>query len=356
VALARGANRAEVNAVTWSFGGPGDDRPYLKELCEALGIVPLRISSKDASGGVVRTMVVDAAPSIWPTRAPLLMAQKWARELGADAILTGQGGDHVFKGDPRVFAQAALSGDWATAIRNFSRFYGDTQVRSAVRTAKLFATFFARRFPPIVRFRRRRFADHRWSWAGPRLRRFIAETYVRELDKGEWRKTTSEGRFQRLVVRDFLHIAESRGQLEAATGLMRIDPLLDDRLVSAVAGFPQKALLANGRSKGLLRQAMNLSLPERLRLRPDKARFECAIAELVQHSDLGELRSLATMRMCAQLGLVDPHRYKLEFEAMLRDGGASIASAYLWPALTVEAFVRSRWAQQERDDQWPAMQ
>jgi len=148
-----------------------------------------------------------------------------------------------------------------------------------------------------------------------------------------------------MVSSDFLHIAETRGQIEAATGLMRIDPLLDDDLVSTIAGFPQLALLFDSRNRGLFRHAMRERLPERLRLRPDKASFRRAVAEMIQGSDLNTLRSIASMHMCSQLGLVDSPTFAEHFETALAAGGETTQWAALWPALTVEAFIRSRWGE-----------
>lgn len=355
VAIARGANGPEVDAINWSFGGPGDDRPYLNELCESLGIIPIRVASTDASPYVARNLVTDAAPSLWATWAALFVALKRARDLGAEAILTGMGGDHVFNGDPRVFAQDASAGHWRSAIRSSSKFSGDSWATCAFRTARLLASPFVASFPPSLRVGRHHLAAHRWPWAGPRLREVVKDLYIGAPADTVWRGSTSVARFQRLVSQEFLHAAETRGQMEAATRLMRIDPLLDDEVVATVAGFPQRALLFGNRYRGLFRHAMRQRLPERLRLRPDKGRFEPAIAEVIRHSDLKRLRSLATMRMCGELNLVDPAKYYRHFEDVLAARVDNRAWPPLWPALTVEAFVRGQWGPEREDRRWSAM-
>jgi hypothetical protein len=195
--------------------------------------------------------------------------------------------------------------------------------------------------------KRYRVAARRWSWAGPKLRKVILDSYVREPVSREWTSVTSELKLNRLVRKDFLHIAEARGQMEAATGITRVDPLMDDELVTLVASFPQEMLLFGNRRRGLFRHAMRGMLPEALRLRPDKARFEPALAEMVQGSDLAALRELASMRMLGELGLVDPVRYRRHFEMLLSDGVASSDWLAVWPALAVEAFVRAQWDARE---------
>lgn len=351
VALSRGANRAEVEAITWSFAGPGDDRPYLKELCEDLRIVPVCIESTDVSPHVGKALVADSAPTQWATSAAIFLAQDIARQRGAEALLTGMGGDHIFNGDARVFAQEARFGHFWKAVGRSSRFSGDSYLKSAVRTARLLASPLAARCPARLRLMRRHFAARRWPWAGPRVRDAVMELVVGSPEDRVWEETTNQLRFQRLIKREFLHAAETRGQTEVATGLMRIDPLLDDEVVSTVAGFPQRALLFGNRYRGLFRHAMCERLPERLRLRPGKGRFEPAIAEVVCRSNLAELRSLATMQMSAQLGLVDPRRYYRQFDETLTKADGRALGA-LWPALTVEAFVRSQWGNDAKERTW----
>src|SRR5262249_27824226 len=122
VALARGAGAPEIDAISLSFAGPGDDRPYLKDLCDSLGIVPLRVSPKDASGFVMRALAAEGAPFVWPTGGWNLMTRELARERGAEAVITGQAGDQLLNGDPRAYTQLAWSGHWFDAMSRFARF------------------------------------------------------------------------------------------------------------------------------------------------------------------------------------------------------------------------------------------
>jgi hypothetical protein len=154
---------------------------------------------------------------------------------------------------------------------------------------------------------------------------------------------TVEEKFGRLVRSDFLTLSEVRGQMETVSGLMQIDPLRDDDLVGFLAGLPQDLMLFDDRQRGLLRHAMRHVLPERLRTRPDKARFEPAIAGMLDARNIARLRNLAEMRMLGDLGLVDPPLFGRHFEGVLSDGEKSPAWLAVWPALTVEAFLRAQW-------------
>jgi asparagine synthase (glutamine-hydrolysing) len=352
VAIARGANRAEVDAVTWSFAGHGDDRPYLKELCEGLGIVPLRISTADALPRVVPELVTDAAPYTSPTNAPFLLACEKARQRGAEAILTGIGGDEILGGDPRALAHHALNGNWGEAVRRWSQFYGESRAVSLVRMVKvMFSPALGSAFPFSLRVARRQFAAYYWPWAGPRFRQVIRE-FIRRPHDASWNSPTGEPRLRWMASSHFLAMAEGRGQCEARTGLMMIDPLLDDQLVSAVAGFPQDSLWFGNRERGLFRHAMRQRLPESLRLRPDKAAFDAEICQIVRSSDLKALRALASMKMCGDLGLVEPRKYARQFEIELER--PQLGWSAIWPALTIEAFLRSEWGSAQKEATWRA--
>jgi asparagine synthase (glutamine-hydrolysing) len=343
VAIARGAGRPEVDAINLSFAGHGDDRPYFKDLCDALGIVPVQVAPAEASRQVVRALTADAAPTISPAAAWDLTLRERARDRGAEVVLTGNGGDHVFNGDPRIFARRALKGHLFDAFRRAVRF--QRQSRASIPRAFRYVVS-----PPVIsvapgiqRARRRRSAIKRWPWAGPRLREVIEDLYVQKPPDLEWTSSTSAPRFERLVRKEFMYLAEHRGQAEAASAIVRVNPLWDDELVALTAGFPQEVLLHGDRWRGLFRLAMPSIVPDSVRLRPDKAWFEPAIAEMVGGSDLGALRDLARMQMLGDLGLVEPARYRLHFEAVLSAGSESLHWLAIWPALAVEAFARSQW-------------
>jgi asparagine synthase (glutamine-hydrolysing) len=343
IANARGATATQIEALNWSFAGPGDDRPYLQELSEDLGIVTIRTSSREASGDVARALVADVAPFIWPTAAWQLASRRHARERGAELILTGIGGDQVFSGDSRVFAKRVWSKQCLQGISHLRHFRQHTPAFSLARMARVLGAPILGALAPIHRRRRAHLAARRWPWAGPRLREFIGEVYEQDIANRDWMDASGHARFLRLVKNDFLHLSETRGQEEAATNLMRVDPLLDDEVVSLVASLPQELMLFDDRQRGLFRHAMRRVLPERIRLRTSKAIFEPAIAEMVAGNDLKTVRELSTMIASANLGLVEPSRFQRHFDEVMSAGGGSRDWLTIWPAITVEAFIRSQW-------------
>jgi asparagine synthase (glutamine-hydrolysing) len=343
VACVREQKSLEILPISVSFAGPGDDRPHLTALCRALDVAPLRLRPKDAANDILAALVADAAPMIWPTASWEWAASRRATGEGAKIVLTGQGGDQIFGGDLRVFARTAWSTELPGAIAQLSKLYR-TQRNLSFQTIfkSLVGPPLYSFIPALAKGRRHRYLARRWPWAGKRLNQSIFELASRRPDS-EWATTDGEVKFRRLVARDFVRIAETRGQIEAETNLAHAHPFLDDDVVEFVAGLAQTASFLGGQDRGLLRASARGILPESLRMRPDKARFEPAIAELIAASDLVALRELSNMQMSADLGLVEPTHYQRHFESALRDGPHCTEWPQIWPALAVEAFLRKQW-------------
>jgi hypothetical protein len=110
-------------------------------------------------------------------------------------------------------------------------------------------------------------------------------------------------------------------------------------------------LLSHGHEyRGLYRLAMKGFLPESVRNRQDKARYEPAIAETVLGSEvLDVVEELASLAHLASRGLVDPAPVKQFFIAWLaavrrgeRTGPDPADERWelVWQLLSVEAFLR----------------
>ncbi len=340
VAIARNTGLS-VDAVSMSVAARGDDRPYLSSLCGALGIVPHVIQPRDAADTALAALTADGAPQIWPTSAWELKLMQMARDRGAEVVLTGTGGDHVFCGDPRIFARRATSGHLFATLADLAHFQAHWSTNFWQRFGRfVLAPMAVAGLSPARRYRRRAAARRWWPWAGPKLREFLADVYERAPAADDWRDDTSVRRFNRFVNRDFLEIAEARGQAEAWTGCARVDPWLDDELLELVASFPQEILLHGRRTRGLFRMAMHESVPESVRRRTDKGTFEAAIFDMLGPRERSQLRELSKMDALAGLGLVEPRRFQQHFEAVLGQGRHSTEWLRIWPALSVEAFAR----------------
>lgn len=356
LAHARGATPKEITALTWDFGGEGDDRPYMRDLENALGIVPIRVSPAGASSSFARSLVVEGAPYTLLCGAMELQTFALAKEHGCEMVLTGIGGDEVLagavqaavlggavsgRGLRRVTAlpgalRRALALDVSTA-RTPLRRIGDFLVRPLLRplvSRRLRARNFVRRLGATT------------PWLG------VAGRAALEVAAQE---TTAETRVPADARSRYLHFADRslfeeymdlRALLEEESGVPRADVYLDDALVELIARLPPEHLVAGGRHRGLFREALRGHVPESIRLRKSKASFDDAIQGYAASPEARALvRSLGNDAKVAALGIADP---RLLAEAATRvaserDPAAyGLGLSYLWSTLAAEAFLRER--------------
>jgi asparagine synthase (glutamine-hydrolysing) len=319
------------------FGGPGDDRPHLTSLSTRHGLQPHRIRPSDAASLVPSSFVVDGAPVVWPSAAPFILAGRRARDRGADAVLSGWGGDGLFDGDLGQFAERARAGDCIGAILDAAKLqllWSSSPVGRVLNyvARPLLGDLLPHSWPASWR-RLRVHRSREWHWAGGKLRSLM--NVPAAAPDPDWRAELATS-----IEMD--EAADERGQHEVAVGLPRIDPYLDAELIEFMASVPADMLFQGNRMRGLYRQAMEGILPDSLRLRPDKASFEPAIDELFDSAARDPaFQDLIKMEALADLGMVEPRRYR---EAVTRTMAGKSRRGWLevWPALAVEAFVQQR--------------
>jgi asparagine synthetase B (glutamine-hydrolysing) len=174
VAISRGATPSEVRAVTLHFEGPGDDRPYMRALCSALGIEPLRHEPREFGPNVRPTLVVDARPAAWGATASDVGLAQSARAGGAELVLHGGCGDELLDGDPRAFAQIAWQGDVLGALSAAHRQQVYWKTNSPGRIWSFVLRPLGARALPWLALASRRFrSDLEEDWIGPRLRAVV---------------------------------------------------------------------------------------------------------------------------------------------------------------------------------------
>ena len=344
VALARGATPREVRAITLDFGGPGDDRPYMKSLASALGIEPLRIPPRALGRYLRSTLVVDGSPAAWPTLAMDIGLAIAAREKGAEVLLSGQCGDDLVDGDPRAIAQLAGQGHLLDAVRSAvrMRLYWNTTAPERI-FSFVVRPLGAAAVPWLAR------ASHRFrnrakeDWLGPRVHDFLAVSAATNRQRYS-QDVRLRARHPMLAARYVGDLVDGQGQVSAATGIATASPFLDQELVSFVTRIPPLMLIDGGRLKGLYRRAMHGLIPEDVRMRPDKADFTYGYGELVEASGgFGALEDLASMDRLGQLGIIEPRAYLRAYRRFTSEAAqSSLWLDLLWSALPVEAFVRAR--------------
>ncbi len=343
VALARGASKADVLAMCLDFASVGDDRPYMRALADDLGIVPLRFPPSAFASHVRRALVMGGCPYTWPTGGWELGLAEEAKRRGAEVILTGTGGDDLLDGDPTWLAARVLQGKPAAAVRDALALrlpWPSTKKKRlwqfVLRPLLVGATPFAVRHA----MRRMRTRKITVPWAGPELEhvlRLTEKPHSRAL-----RPPTPGEHFQSMAYAPVtMQYAEVRVLFEAETACAAADPYLDEELVRFVAALPPEMMFYGGRLRGLFRHALKGLVVDRVRLRPDKARFSEAGKEMLQAGEgLGTLRDLADMRTLDALGIVNGRAYAAAFERFVRCFDED--SLDLWPALALEAFARGQ--------------
>jgi asparagine synthase (glutamine-hydrolysing) len=339
VQRARQRKGLDVDAYAMDFGGPGDDRPHLEVLARYLRADPIRVRPAEASPILPRAFVVDGMPNVTPGMPIVMWIGQRSRQHGAEAMLTGVGGDDVLDGDLSWFAAGALEGDGLAALVDLARLRGPWKASRFTRVRDLFFRHLLvealpdswvsvwRRLRAKKRLRRR---SDECSWAGPRLRVRLRERRAPER-KDHWSTLAT---FPALV-----DDADARGQQECETKLPRIDFYLDAELVEFMASVPPRMFFHDHRQRGLYRTAIIGLLPDSLRLRVDKASFEPANDELGRAvCDEAWFHRLLRMEALGDLGLVEPTRFREAFAEFKARRGDRFWVEF-WPALAVEAFA-----------------
>ncbi|MDP9034835.1 MAG: asparagine synthase-related protein [Myxococcota bacterium] len=347
-ARCRGATPRELSALSVHYAAPGDDRGYLSELTDALGVVPLRLPAVAAGKWFSRSLCADGQPVVLSSTCFDLLLCSKASELGADAILTGVSGDRIC-GGLLPFAQLARRGHPLQAIALALRVRLPWSLSAWGRLRQLILSPLVP--VPLVRLRRRRAG--RAAWMTSLFWRLLAR--VREAARysaGPLPDSPNEWMTE-LCERDMLpDVADLGGQVAALTGCAPFDVFLDYEFVRFMLELDPVLLSHGHQFRGLYRLAMGETLPRRLLDRQDKARFEPGIAAAALAAGAWEmLRDLSHLDALASLGLVDPSALRRPFNAWLaalrRGEREEIDPAderwqRMWQLVSVEAFVRER--------------
>ena len=122
---------------------------------------------------------------------------------------------------------------------------------------------------------------------------------------------------------------------------MRAEPFFDDGVVEFVASLRPEVLTHGEWSRGLFRHAMRGLVPETLRLRQDKSRFGPALQQVLESAGgFSSLEPLAKATALADMGLVEPKRFRERFDELVRTPTAGGLWLEIWPVLAGEAFLR----------------
>ncbi len=344
IAEARGAAPKEVFAVTLDFASAGDDRPYMRDLAAALGIVPLRVLPRAGAPFLRSALIMDEQPYETPVGPLDEVLANTAVEHGADVVLTGTWGDEILYGDQRSraleFLRSPLRG-----LRSAARMRVPWESTARERVLSWIAQPLVRPFVPrwmIQRRKARRDAEQRWL--GPRGHAELARDRATTSGPAPIHRTPAQRLRRYATSAGACEVAQGRGQLNAVTGCIQVEPFGDPDLVAFITRIPPAMLSHGDQFRGLLRLALKGAVPDTVRTRPDKAWFEPALAELLEAG--GGIEAFADVLaapMLVRAGIVNHD----EFAAMVRRLVAAPASQEnaelwcpIWRVLATEAFVQ----------------
>ena len=337
-----------VFGIALDFGGPGDDRPHRAALERHVGCEIVRVAPEEAAARIEHALVgVSGAPFTWPGGPMEVELLARARALGADRALMGIGADHLFDGDPRSLAELALGLRPRSAVLRARRLEGFARPRFPA-ASWVARPIVASLVPTWIRRRRgRRTKPHVPRWAGPRLERVAARIHALEVGRALPPPRTVRQRYVQFASAPHLeHLLALRDQEIAASGTERIDPFLDPDVIATAMRIEPHLLLTGDVRRGLFRKAFADLLPASVRDRSDKAAFEPAFARFASAAGgLASLRSLSDVRELSSRAIADPRRFREAFESFVANPEDPDGWSEVWPALTVESFLRHHGAE-----------
>ncbi len=321
-----------------------DERPQIAAAAEAFAIevVPIKadhhwfLSDPDAFRPSLETPFMT-----WEVSFREMLAR--AQERGTKVLLTGHGADDVLRGSHKVYADRVRRGD-VRAVWEVLRYAGQ---RKSFRSLILRHYLAAPLAPSWLQTAVRRLKGRR---TGPDLPPpWIRGDFARRsglMDR--WAAANSEARKRRGARAEILESLSSLAGDRALAWFDRVaspfgievrHPYYDRRLVEFIAAIPPAQLFETGSYKPLLRRAMKGLLPETIRQRQEKARFERLVDIGLRIKEVAQVRRLFNSSALAELGFIDMQKLKSAYQDYLT-GDTTDAARALWYAVTLEIWLR----------------
>jgi asparagine synthase (glutamine-hydrolysing) len=350
LALASSRAPRELCAISVQYAAPGDDRPYFAELERALTAETSVLSARDAGEWFRSSLCADAQPVVLGTTCLDMLQCATAIAWRADVSLSGVNGDRVC-GGTLPYAQLARRGHLVDAVRGALGIRLPWRMSSRSRLRLVFGPLVPRWALPSIWWPARKQSHGPPPW----MRGCAGELFLDIQETGASRSRslpdTPDAWMVDLCTHDFLpDTADLGGQVASVTGCFPMDVFLDPEFVRFMLELDPQILSLGGEYRGLYRLAMKGTIPEKIRKRQDKARFEPAMAAAAAASGcLDELRDLASFEALASRGLVEPSLLRAGFNewlAVVAQGERTWSLPpdarwqRMWALLAVEAFLR----------------
>lgn len=277
---------------TVADGSPSDEKRYLTEIEQALGVSIHRWSdlptgTLEGSRDGIRHLEVPALDTRW---TGTLAYYRAIRDLGATTVLTGHWGDQFLVQDG-FFADLARDGRWLTVARTLAEYRhwqgeGAGDVWRNVPRTIVRELLPARALAGVRRVKGAHVDPDRAAWFTSSLVERALAVRHRVVDRTPRGRAHARGLYRQ--ARSGYHVfgMEWHHKLAAMHGMDAAFPFLDRQLIAFLMAIPGEFLTWQGRPKGLLRVALRDALPQAIAERRSKADFSEEVnAETVQDYD-----------------------------------------------------------------------
>jgi asparagine synthase (glutamine-hydrolysing) len=340
----------QVEAISARFPGePHDETDYSSAVEAHLGITATTVGAQPFDLDAARAWC--AATYQLPVRpnslATLHNACGHLEATGGRVLLTGEGGDDWFSGTHAHWPDLLRQGQWRALMREGFNAWPD---RSALVAARRIVYHSAM---PLLSRRHRDRLFYPLLAAGDEPPPWIRADWAERIGLRErWQVTrppialpgfAQQHRYNQFMVSRYLF--ENMQAYAESRGVELRHPLHDQRLADFAMGASGTVMRGDGRKKYIMREAMQGTLPEKVRQRSDKTVFSVTIGDAV----MGLLRERPLEDMlCVRHGWVDAGRLQQMADAYRawRAAGAvgwSPASGVgpLWFAISVDIWLEN---------------
>jgi asparagine synthase (glutamine-hydrolysing) len=338
-----------IEAISARFPGePHDETDYSSAVEAHLGIAATTVGAHpfdldEAQAWCAATYQLPLRPNVLATMHD---ACAHLESVGGRVLLSGEGGDEWFDGSHAHWPHLLLGGRWSTLVGEGLKAWPD---RSKFVAARRIAYHGA--MPLLSRHHRARMRSAlpidstippwiRTDWAE---RIGLPERWRPQRAAVALPGFVQPSRYKYFMV-PYRHPFENTQAYAQARGVELRHPFHDLRLTTFAMGAAGAVMRADGRKKYILRQAMLGTLPEKVRLRTDKASFGTPIGDAI--IALLQRRPLENMH-CVRYGWVDPamlQRFADEYRAWRTTGSIGqmpLGIGRLWFAVSVDIWLEN---------------
>jgi asparagine synthase (glutamine-hydrolysing) len=357
-AMAGGLGEGEVLACSATFPDhpQADESELIAELRSHFGIdgPSAEVRAEGLLDSAVEHLAACGLPLLsWGDFWTLPLLRRAAQE-GASVVLGGDGGDELFGPRQNAIAEAIRSGRPREALRVARCLPG---AGPSVPRREVVAMFASQALIALPRSAHRalvarREARHLPGYLRAPTRRALLEsdepTRWRGLDGPLWWAELADALADRL---DEAGVFEHQRRRGAMAGLEARHPMLDLDLVELCLRLAPRSTLDRRYTRPILREVLAGLVPDAVRLRPQKARFESVVAASLTGPDVVALRSLLLDPAAELRAYVD----QAEMERQLFEGqGGPELGGFHWMWLTWRLATAELWLRAERDPTAPS--